>query len=129
LSRRSEGTRKETEDVHQKVELNLVREDRFQMGIGENKKTVNLTHPIEVISRQVTQKQWVEVMGENPTKEQEGEHSIVVSQNGKSTKMQPDNPVEKRCQAYFADASHSQNTPGTRLLSWLRPLSEYLCYL
>ena len=89
-----EETREETQDVHQKIELNPVREGRFQMGDGQNKKTVNLTHPIEVMSTQVTQKQWVEVMGENPSKFQEGEHSIVVSLNGKSIKMQPDNPVE-----------------------------------
>ena len=90
-----EETREETQDVHQKMEFNPVPEGRFQMGDGQNKKTVHLKQPIEVMSTQVTQKQWVEVMGENPSKFGEGEHSIVVSLNGQSVKMQPDNPVEK----------------------------------
>lgn len=90
-----EETREETQDVHQKIQMNLVRKGEFQMGDKQNKKTVNLTHPIEVMSTQVTQKQWVEVMGENPSQFQEGEHTIVVNLNGKAVKMQPDNPVEQ----------------------------------
>lgn len=90
-----EEAREETQDIYQKIELHPVREGRFQMGEGQNKRTVNLTHPIEVMSTQVTQKQWVEVMGENPSKFQEGEHTIVVNLNGKAVKMQPDNPVEQ----------------------------------
>lgn len=89
-----EETREETQDVHQKMEFHPVPEGRFQMGDGQNKKTVHLKQPIEVMSTQVTQKQWVEVMGENPSRFGEGEHSIVVNLNGQSVKMQPDNPVE-----------------------------------
>ena len=36
-------------------------------GKEKDKVEVNLTHPIEVMSTPVTQKQWVEIMGENPS--------------------------------------------------------------
>ena len=45
------------------------------------------------MSTPVTQKQWVEIMGENPSFFAEGEYSIVVNIHGKSIQMQPDNPV------------------------------------
>ena len=88
-----EETRKETQDVYQKIEFLPVSPGRFLM--GDNKKVeVTLTHPIEVMSTPVTQKQWVEVMGENPSRFSEGENSMVVTLTGKSIRMNPDHPVE-----------------------------------
>ena len=88
-----EETRKETQDLYQKIEFLPVSSGRFLM--GDNKKVeVTLTHPIEVMSTPVTQKQWVEVMGENPSRFSEGENSMVVTLTGKSIRMNPDHPVE-----------------------------------
>ena len=64
------------------------------MRYEEDKKPVTLTYPIEVQSTPVTQKQWVEVMGENPSHFIEGEDSDVLSFYGKDIKLQPDHPVE-----------------------------------
>ena len=89
-----EETRKATQDVYQKMEFLPVSPGRFLMGEGKNQVEVTLTHPIEVMSTPVTQKQWVEIMGENPSFYSEGADSIVVSGEGKSIRMNPDRPVE-----------------------------------
>src|SRR5262249_19337119 len=60
---RREETRTETQDIHHKVEFHPVPEGKFQMGDGQNKVSVNLTHPFEMMSTDVTQKMWVEEMG------------------------------------------------------------------
>ena len=89
-----EETRKETQDVYRKIEFLPVSPGRFLM--GDNKKVeVTLTHPIEVMSTLVTQKQWVEIMGENPSNFSKGGDSIVVNVKGKSIRMNPDHPVEQ----------------------------------
>ena len=89
-----EETRKETQDVYRKIEFLPVSPGRFLM--GDNKKVeVTLTHPIEVMSTPVTQKQWVEIMGENPSHFSKGGDSIVVNVKGKSIRMNPDHPVER----------------------------------
>jgi len=77
------------------VEFHSLRAGRFQIDTKEGIKTFYLSHSIGMMSTPVTQKQWVEVMGENPSRFQKGEHSIEVKVNGKSIRMQPDNPVEQ----------------------------------
>ena len=89
-----EETRKETQDVYRKIEFLPVSPGRFLMGEGNNQVEATLTNPIEVMSTPVTQKQWVEIMGENPSRFSEGENSIVVTLKGKSIRMNPDHPVE-----------------------------------
>lgn len=91
---RREETRSETQDIHQKMEFHRVEKGDFLMGEGSNKAKVTLTHAFEAMSTAVTQKMWTDKMGDNPSKFQDGEHTILVSKNGKSIKMQPDNPVE-----------------------------------
>ena len=89
-----EETRKETQDVYQEIKFLPVGPGRFFMG-EEKKVEVTLTNSIEVMSTQVTQKQWVEIMGENPSGFSDGKDSIVVNIKGKSVRMNPDHPVEK----------------------------------
>ena len=89
-----EETRKETQDIYQRMEFLPVSPGRFLMG-DEKKVEVTLTHPIEVMSTPVTQKQWVEIMGENPSYYSKGEGSKVIHWKGKSVKMNPDHPVER----------------------------------
>ncbi|MGE0762311.1 MAG: formylglycine-generating enzyme family protein [Bdellovibrionales bacterium] len=91
---RREETRVETQDIRHKMKFNPIPAGRFRMGEDKHKVVVNLTNSIEVMSTQVTQKMWVEEMGDNPSEFVDGEHTIVVSVNGKSIKMQPDNPLE-----------------------------------
>ena len=90
-----EETRKETQDVYQKIKFLPVGPGRFFMGEGEKQVEVTLTHPIEVMSTPVTQNQWVEIMGENPSRFSDGKDSVVVGVGGKSVRMNPDHPVEK----------------------------------
>ena len=59
-----------------------------------DKALVILTYPTEVQSTPVTQDQWVEIMGENPSHFAKGEDSVVRTFHGKSIDLQPDNPVE-----------------------------------
>ena len=89
-----EETRKETQDVYQKIKFLPVGPGRFLMG-EEKKVEVTLTNSIEVMSTQVTQKQWVEIMGENPSHFSEGKDSIVVNIKGRPVRMRPDHPVER----------------------------------
>ena len=92
---RREEVQEETLDPYQKLEFHPVkRPARFEMRYEEDKKLVTLTYPIEVQSTPVTQKQWVEIMGEDPSRFTEGEDSIVLNFHGKDIKLQPDNPVE-----------------------------------
>ena len=90
-----EETRKETQDVYKKIKFLPVSPGRFLMGEGKKQVEVTLTNSIEVMSTQVTQKQWVEIMGENPSRFSKGQDSIVVDVGGTSVRMNPDHPVEK----------------------------------
>ena len=92
-----EEAREETRELpYQKLEFHLVKRPvQFDIRYVEDKtKPVTLTHPIEVQSTPVTQKQWVEIMGENPSEFTKGEDSIVLNFDGKDIELQPDNPVE-----------------------------------
>ena len=66
---------------------------RVEVARGGDKKLITLTYPIEVQSTPVTQKQWVEIMGENPSHFAKDEDSQV-ELYGKDIELQPDNPVE-----------------------------------
>ena len=89
-----EETQEETREIYQKLEFHPVKRPvRFTIRYGKNKKFVTLTYPIEVQSTPVTQKQWVEVMGENPSSFTTGKDSIVLNPHGKGIVLQPDHPV------------------------------------
>ncbi|MCY4644344.1 MAG: formylglycine-generating enzyme family protein, partial [Bacteriovoracales bacterium] len=89
-----EEVQEETEDIHQKIVFHPVKGGQFKMGKGEWKVDVELTYDIEVMETPVTQKQWAEIMGNNPSKFSGGEDSLTIDINGKSITMRPDNPVE-----------------------------------
>ena len=90
-----EEVREETRYPAQKLEFHPVKRPvSFEMTDGRNRKFVTLTYPIEVQSTPVTQKQWVEIMGENPSHFAKGEDSVVLNFNGKPIELQPDNPIE-----------------------------------
>ena len=87
--------RGETRDLYRKIKLHPVRAGRFQMGGGRNRVEVEFTNAFEVMSTPLTQKQWAEIMGENPSYFKEGEHFVALNIDGKSIKMRPDHPVER----------------------------------
>ena len=89
-----EEAREETLEIDQKLEFHPVRPGRFEMGEGDHKTPVTLTYPMEVQSTPVTQKHWVDVMGENPSSFARGEDSITINLDGKQVTLQPDHPVE-----------------------------------
>ena len=89
-----EDVKQQTKDPFKRIELYPVPPAKFGMGEGRNKKMVTLTNTIEVMSTLVTQRQWVEVMGENPSRFAKGEDWMQVRLKSKWIHMQPDNPVE-----------------------------------
>ena len=96
-----EEVQEETRELpYQKLEFHPVKRPiRFKMiyqDINEvtGKESVTLTYPIEVQSTPLTQKQWAEIMGENPSHFAKGKNSVVLTFHGKNIELQPDNPVE-----------------------------------
>lgn len=89
-----EKARDQSQDTHQRIEFVSIEPGKFKMGQWSQTTEVTLTHPFEVMSTLVTQKHWVEVMGENPSHFADGKKTITVTVAGKIIKMQPDNPVE-----------------------------------
>ena len=94
VRKRRSVVKTETRDIYQRLEFHPIPAGSFEMGEKGKKVATNITRPFEMGSTQVTQKQWVDIMGENPSYFKDGEHTIVKTINGKSVKMQPDNPVE-----------------------------------
>lgn len=91
-------TKTNTESVYQKIEFHSVEPRRFVMG-DENdpnmqKIPVTLTQRIEVMSTPMTQKQWVELFGENPSYFV-GQNEVIKLPSGQSVKGQGDSPVEQ----------------------------------
>lgn len=89
----------ETDATYRKIETQSVPPGRFQfrdMTDPLRKLTydVELTTPIEVMTTPMTQKQWVDLMGANPSQKKRGPESIKVQIDGKPVEMQPDQPVE-----------------------------------
>ena len=91
-----EETREETQSIYQRLEFYSVKRPvHFETrDKGGKKLPVSLTYPIEVQSTPVTQNQWVEIMGENPSRFSKGEYTVVLDFHGKLIELQPDNPVE-----------------------------------
>jgi sulfatase modifying factor 1 len=84
----------DTHEIYQQIVFLPIPPGTFIMHEESRKARVTLTHPIEVMSTPVTQKQWSDLMGENPSRFDIGEESVVMKVNGSGIKMQPDHPVE-----------------------------------
>lgn len=76
-----QATAIKTEDIHQKMEFHPIRDPKF-------------TYAFEMMSTKVTQKHWVELMGQNPSKFY-GVTQTLVNSKGETIKLQPDHPVEQ----------------------------------
>ncbi|MCY4645174.1 MAG: SUMF1/EgtB/PvdO family nonheme iron enzyme [Bacteriovoracales bacterium] len=87
-------TKEKTLDIYRKIEFYPVSGGRFQMGERPYQTDVHLTNRIEAMSTPLTQKQWVEIMGENPSRFSDGLDSIKMDVNGKQISLRPDHPVE-----------------------------------
>lgn len=95
-----DDAREETSDQHGKIYFYPVPPRKFEMvekrkGNQETRYQVKLTHTVEVMSTPLTQGQWVDLFGENPSKFVDGDQATAEVINGKTIKLQPDNPVEQ----------------------------------
>lgn len=85
-----EVTKNESSEIYQKIHFHPLPAGKFKIEeIG-----VELTHPFEMMSTPVTQRQWVDVMGENPSFNKSGPDLITLDKNGKRVLLLPDHPVE-----------------------------------
>ncbi len=77
-------------------EINFVRLDpgTFEVGDHLNRTKARLTYSIEVMTTPVTQKMWVEVMGENSSVFNDGFDSELIVHDGRKIRLQPNHPVE-----------------------------------
>lgn len=79
----------ETHDTYQKMVFHPVIESKKTMTVQRA-----VIAPFEMMSTPVTQKQWVDLMGDNPSAYADGKHSITIVREGKHITLQPDNPVD-----------------------------------
>jgi formylglycine-generating enzyme required for sulfatase activity len=86
--------RVETENPYRKIIFHPVPAGSFQRRIEGKDETTTLTHPFEAMETKVTQWQWAQVMGDNPSHFVNGPQSIEIEINGKKVRLNPDNPVE-----------------------------------
>lgn len=83
-------TQTKTEPIYKKMEFHIVPPPSDR----STRSKYDFRHVFEVMSTPVTQKQWVDIMGENPSTFFDGENSAIIKVRGKSVELQPDNPVE-----------------------------------
>jgi formylglycine-generating enzyme required for sulfatase activity len=98
-------------NVHQNMSFLRVEPGSFKM--GDDGIAVNISKPFEIMDHLVTQKMYLALMGETPSKFKDGDNSVVMKAQGKELTLQPDNPVE---QASYQD--------GERLLRKINELSQ-----
>jgi formylglycine-generating enzyme required for sulfatase activity len=90
--------KEETRDLHQKIKFATIQPGIFMMELDRYQKTGVMTEikqAFEIQVTHITQYHWVRVMGRNPSKFKNGEHSTRMNVNGQSIDLQPDNPVEQ----------------------------------
>jgi formylglycine-generating enzyme required for sulfatase activity len=98
-----EVVREETKNVHQLIKFAEIRPGKFMMEYEKRKNPgvkTEIKKPFGFQVTHVTQYQWVRVMDENPSHFKKGEQTIQITVNGKTTELQPNNPVE---QVKFSD--------------------------
>lgn len=83
----------DTVSSHLPIEYAPVPGRRFQF--TRFRINVTLTHSIEVMTTPLTQMQWAQNFGTNPSHFKSGPDSGFAMINGKQVKMQPDHPVEQ----------------------------------
>lgn len=92
VKKEQDQTRSETRPAHRAIEWVAVPGRKFTI---ENPiAQIELTHPIEVMSTTLTQRQWADLFGENPAFFKNGGNVEDVLIKSKKIKMQPDHPVE-----------------------------------
>jgi len=83
----------ETQDPHSEIKFFPIPSGEFKIK-KTHKKSIHLTHPFEAMSTEVTQKQWVELMGKNPSFFSNGVYRLALEVNDNLITLQPDHPVE-----------------------------------
>lgn len=90
---RRDKTQKESSETLNRPEFQPVLPGSFELSDSHESVSVTLTHKIEVMKNLVTQYQWVELMGENPSNFKSGAYSASMVINGKTHVLQPDLPI------------------------------------
>jgi formylglycine-generating enzyme required for sulfatase activity len=90
---RREDTKGETKDIYFKMIFHDIEPGEFYMGSG-SKELVKIEKPFAMMATTVTQLHWAEIMGSNPSRFLDGEYTTVIAVDGRTIKLQPDNPVE-----------------------------------
>ena len=91
---RKDSAKNDTFIARVKMQFHRIKPGKFLTGVDSAMKEAELTHPFEVMSTEVTQWMWVEIMGDNPSHFKDGKDSVVISVKGKEVRLQPDHPVE-----------------------------------
>lgn len=79
-----------TEDPYLKIQFQPIPKGKYKIFSKDFEVAA-----FEMMSTPITQKQWVDVMGENPAFFYDGPEAIRVYLKGRTVMMQPDNPVER----------------------------------
>lgn len=84
--------------IEDKVRIGNVREttkaDTAPLSFGQFRKVLGTVRNLEMMVTPVTQKQWVQVMGENPSTSKYGTSAIEIRTKEKIISLKPDHPVE-----------------------------------
>ncbi|MCB9024835.1 MAG: SUMF1/EgtB/PvdO family nonheme iron enzyme [Bdellovibrionaceae bacterium] len=94
ITEQREEASEETKDIAQKMEFFPIPSGNLKIVKKKKKAVVLPIQSFEAMSTPVMQKNWVEIMGENPSMFKKGEHSIAVDIHGRPITMQPENPAE-----------------------------------
>lgn len=94
-----EGARRETADPFESMVFHSLPKGRFsyvKRGQDGNKfiGEWRINHHFKLMANKVTQKQWVDLMGENPAHFSDGPDAVTIPVGGRYVTMQPNHPVE-----------------------------------
>lgn len=110
--------RKETLEIYFEMELVAVPHRKFEMlsstEPGAAIVDIELTQPIEVMTTNLTQKQWVEIFNENSLQLTRGEHAKKVTIKSREYYLEPENPVRVTWWSAVAAANKLSESKGLK---------------
>lgn len=84
-----------TKEVASKAQISENTKSLYERMTFVTAKSENdLGYSFEVMTMPITQKQWTDIMGQNPSLRIDGEDSAQVFVNGRTIQMKPDNPID-----------------------------------
>ncbi len=86
--------RSDTDEILQEIKFSKVSKGRVIVKRRNEDTLLAIPKSIDVMTTNMTQSHWLELMGENPSFSRGGPYSILVKKDGKLVKIQPNHPVE-----------------------------------